>query len=147
MVRKSVRNRWIRDGRRLQRMATMLDENVLKDDEVLLLKVDATNAVEKLIVQHKIPDKPTFRKSQKLGHEQMAKILSLPLEIFIDITNRISVKDVENLGRTCKNLNILVNRTFITRLVLPLSVENMDKLGGKSGRYILSLTSNVNIRL
>ena len=61
MVGKREVKKWIRDGRRLQRRATMLDENVLEDDEVLLLNVDASRAIEKLIVQHNIPEKPVFR--------------------------------------------------------------------------------------
>ena len=144
----SKKGRWTRDGRRLQRVSTMLDENVLKDDDLLLLKTDATNAIERLIVQHKIPVKPNFRKnSKKLSLKQNSKLLYLPLEIFISITSQIDVSDVENLARTCKDLNVLVNRTFITQVVLPLSVMNMEKLGGRNGRYVLSLSSNANIRL
>ena len=72
----------------------MLDENVLKDDDLLLLKTDATNVIERLIVQHKIPMKPNFRKSSnKLSLEQNSKLLSLPLEIFVSITTQIDVSD------------------------------------------------------
>ena len=114
------------DGSRLQRVSTLLDENVLKDDDPLFLQTDATSATEKIIVQDKIP----------------VIFLSLPLEIFVSITTLIDVIDVENLTRTCKDLHMLVNKTFITRVVLPLSVKNMENLGGRNGRYVLSLSTN-----
>jgi hypothetical protein len=146
MVLMPIRRKaWTRSGRRLQRISAITEDNFLKDDDVLLLKTDATRAIEKLIVQHEIPKKPTLRnKSRRVGFVQDSGLIFLPLEILLDITTHMDTSDVENLGRTCKDLQLLVNMTFVTRVVLPLSEKNMEKLGG---RFVLSLSSSVNIRL
>jgi len=146
MVPMAMRRKaWTRSGRRLQRISEILEDNLLNGEDVLLLKTDATSAIEKLIVQHDIPKKPSFRnKSRRVGFVQESELFSLPLEILIEITTHIDTSDVENLGRTCKDLELLVNMTFVSRVVLPLSEKNMERLGG---RFVLSLCSSVNIRL
>jgi len=123
-------------------LSTLLDENVLKSEDVLILKADATHAIEKLIVQHTIVKKPRVR-----HFSQDCILLSLPLEIFLSVTIHLDVSDVESLGMTCKDLNNMIRRIFVPRVVLPLSEKNMELLGGPAGRFVLSICSSVNIRL
>lgn len=63
------------------------------------------------------------------------------------VTTHLNVKDVQNLSMTCKDLNNLVARIFVRRVMLPLSARNMEMLGGPNGRFVLSLRSRENIRL
>ena len=73
----------------------MLDQNLLKDEdeEILMLKADASNAIEKLIVQPEIAKKPRARQMSK-----NISLISLPLELFLIVSTHLDVKDVENLG-------------------------------------------------
>jgi len=128
-----------RDSERFVSLSTMLEENVLKDEDVILLKADATAVIDSLIVQHKIWRKPEVRQ-----FSQSCILLSLPLEMFLSVVAYLGVKDVENLGMTCKGLNNLTRRIFVPRVLLPLSEKNLDLL---DGRFVLSLSSNVSIGL
>jgi len=119
-----------------------MEENVLKSKDVVILKADASMAIKRLIVPLKIIKKPRIRRVS-----QDFRLLFLPLEIFLKVTTYLNVNDIQNLGMTCKDLNNLVARSFVPRVVLPLSERNMELLGGPNGRFVLSLRSNVNIRL
>jgi len=134
--------KWTRNGGRLVRLSTLLEENVLKSEDVLILKADATGAIDRLIVQHNISKKPRVR-----NFSQDCVLLSLPLEIFLSVTAHLDVRDVESLSMTCKDLNNMIRRIFVPRVVLPLSEQNMQLLGGPAGRFVLSLCSSLNIRL
>ena len=123
-------------------MSTMFEENVLKSEDVIILKADATGAIERLIVQHKIIKKPRVR-----HFSQECILLSLPLEMFLYVIAHLDVRDVESLGMTCKDLKNLTRRLFVPRVVLPLSEESMVMLGGPAGRFVLSICSSVNLRL
>jgi len=142
MVRKNG-SQWVRYEGRLRRIPIQSDwaEIILKDNEIFLLKCDAANAIDRLIVQQ-IHKKPRVRQIS-----QLSELLSLPQELFLSISVFLDIKDVENLGRVCKDLDNLVKRTFLLRVVLPLSEQSLKQLGGPGGRYILSLSSSVNIRL
>ena len=141
MIEKNMK-KWTRDGGRLKRIQIQSDPAVwLKDDDIFILKSNATNAIGLLVVQQ-IPKKPQIRQVS-----QISELLSLPLELFLSICVFLDVKDVENLGRVCKDLDNLVKRTFLPRVILPLSEQSLRQLGGPGGRFILSLSSSVNIRL
>jgi len=136
MVKKSEK-KWTREGGRLKRMEKWIFQ-LSKDNEIFILESDSTNAIEQLIIQQ-IPKKPKFRK-----FSQKTELLALPLEIFLNFSVYLDIKDIENLRMVCKDLANLVNKTFIPRVVLPLSQKSLNHLGG---RFILGLFSNVNIRL
>ena len=116
-----------------------------EDDEVQFVKSYPENTIGEIIVQHIIPKKPN--KILMSIQEPLSKLVSLSVELLLKITTDFEVEDVENLGKTCIDLNIKINSLFITRLVLPLSQSNFKKLGGRSGRFILSLTSSLNVRI
>jgi len=113
-----------------------------ENEDVRILKVDATKAINSMIVQNELIEKPKARQPS-----QNFSLLSLPLEIFLIITTYLDVKDVENLGTTCEDLSNLVRRVFVPKVVLPLSAQNMELLEGPNGRFVLSLCSTINIRL
>ena len=140
MVEKNMK--WTIDGGRLKRIQIQSESAVwLKDEDIFILKSNATNAIDQLIVQQ-IPKKPLIKQVS-----QISELLSLPLELFLSICVYLNVRDVENLGRVCKDLNNLVKRTFLPRVILPLSEQSLRQLGGPGGRFILSLSSSVNISL
>jgi len=127
------------DSDRIMSLSTMLEENVLNDEDIILLKADATAAIDKLIVQHKIVKKPNPRQ-----FSQNCILLSLPLEMFLSVVVHLDVRDVESLGMTCRDLNNMMRTIFVPRVVLPLSEQNMEII---DGRFVLSLSSNVIIKL
>ena len=44
--KRKGKKRWIRDCGRLVRISTLKEENVLKSKDIILLKADATRAIE-----------------------------------------------------------------------------------------------------
>ena len=148
---------WTRMEGRLVRRGALVEDNILPDqtdDDIILLKADASKAIRKLIVQDQVVGKPrrvrsVKRKSEAMDNSvqnQKSFIEKLPLELMLLITFHLDLRDVENLSRTCTLLEAVITNNFVTNVIMPLSESNLQKLN-RSGRNILSLTSSVNIRM
>ena len=108
------------------------------DEDISIVGIDNSEAIKKLVVQDKVKGKPRLK--GKL--DQDSHLMHLPKEIKVMIFSHIPAKSVGRLARSCKAMTKFANQIYVESVILPLSMENQRKLGG---RYVLSLTSSVDL--